>query len=132
MHILVTGGTGFIGSHTCVSLIAAGHDVTIIDDLSNSRPEVVDRIEQIAGKRPAFVEGDVRDRALLGQVFKARTVDAVIHFAGLKAVGESVAQPLRYYDCNVGGAIILCEAMADARVKSLIFSSSATGPVSGA
>ena len=126
MHILVTGGTGFIGSHTCVSLIAAGHDVTIIDDLSNSRPEVVDRIEQIAGKRPAFVEGDVRDRALLGQVFKARTVDAVIHFAGLKAVGESVAQPLRYYDCNVGGAIILCEAMADAGVKSLIFSSSAT------
>ena len=126
MHILVTGGTGFIGSHTCVSLIAAGHDVTIIDDLSNSRPEIVDRIEQIAGKRPAFVEGDVRDRALLGQIFKTRNVDAVIHFAGLKAVGESVAQPLRYYDCNVGGAIILCEAMAEAGVKSLIFSSSAT------
>ena len=126
MHILVTGGTGFIGSHTCVSLIAAGHDVTIIDDLSNSRPEIVDRIEEIAGKRPAFVEGDVRDRALLGQIFKTRKVDAVIHFAGLKAVGESVAQPLRYYDCNVGGAIILCEAMAEAGVKSLIFSSSAT------
>ena len=126
MHILVTGGTGFIGSHTCVSLIAAGHDVTITDDLSNSRPEMVDRIEEIAGKRPAFVEGDVRDRALLGQIFKTRKVDAVIHFAGLKAVGESVAQPLRYYDCNVGGAIILCEAMAEAGVKSLIFSSSAT------
>ena len=126
MHILVTGGSGFIGTQTCVSLIAAGHDVTIIDDLSNSRPEIVDRIEEIAGKRPAFVEGDVRDRALLGQIFKTRKVDAVIHFAGLKAVGESVAQPLRYYDCNVGGAITLCEAMAEAGVKSLIFSSSAT------
>ena len=126
MHILITGGTGFIGSHACVSFFAAGHDVTVIDDLSNSQREVLDRIEQISGKRPAFFEGDVRDRGLLRQIFAARPVDAVIHFAGLKAVGESVAQPLRYYDCNVGGAIILCEVMAEMGVKTLIFSSSAT------
>ncbi len=126
MHILVTGGTGFIGSHTCVALNGAGHDVTIIDDLSNSQRDVVDRIEKISGKRPTFVEGDVRDHALLRRIFAQRPVDAVIHFAGLKAVGESVAQPLRYYDCNVGGAIILAEEMAAAGVKTLIFSSSAT------
>lgn len=126
MHILITGGTGFIGSHACVSFFAAGHDVTVIDDLSNSQRDVLDRIEQISGKRPDFFEGDVRDRDLLRKIFAARPVDAVIHFAGLKAVGESVAQPLRYYDCNVGGAIILCEMMAEAGVKTLIFSSSAT------
>ena len=126
MHILVTGGTGFIGSHTCVALNAAGHEVTIIDDLSNSRREVVDRIAQISCKRAEFFEGDVRDQALLRRIFAQRPVDAAIHFAGLKAVGESVAQPLRYYDCNVGGAIALCEAMAEAKVKTLIFSSSAT------
>ena len=126
MHILVTGGTGFIGSHTCVSLIEAGHDVTIIDDLSNSSREALDCVEKIAGKRPSFFEGDVRDRELLSKIFAQRPVDSVIHFAGLKAVGESVAQPLRYYDCNVGGAIVLCEEMAAAGVKSIIFSSSAT------
>ena len=126
MHILVTGGTGFIGSHACVALIAAGHEVTVIDDLSNSQREVLDRVESISGKRPTFVEGDVRDRELLRKVFAQRPVDAVIHFAGLKAVGESVAQPLRYYDCNVGGAIALCEVMAEVGVKTLIFSSSAT------
>lgn len=126
MHILVTGGTGYIGSHACVTLMAAGHGVTIVDDLSNSKREVVDRIAQIAGRRPLFVEGDVRDRGLLRQVFADRPVDAVIHFAGLKAVGESVAQPLRYYDCNVGGTIALCESMAEVAVKTLIFSSSAT------
>lgn len=126
MHILVTGGTGFIGSHTCVSFLSSGHEVTIIDDLSNSQREVVDRIEQIARKRPGFYEGDVRDRALLRKIFAEQAIDAVVHFAGLKAVGESVAQPLRYYDCNVGGAIILCEMMAEAKVKTLIFSSSAT------
>ena len=126
MHILVTGGTGFIGSHTCVALIEAGHDVTVIDDLSNSRREALDCVEQICGKRPAFFEGDVRDRELLRKIFAQRPVDSVIHFAGLKAVGESVAQPLRYYDCNVGGAIVLCEEMAAAGVKSIIFSSSAT------
>lgn len=126
MHVLVTGGTGFIGSHACVTLLAAGHAVTIVDNLSNSRREVVDRIAQIAGERPEFVEGDVRDRALLQRVFTDRPVDAVIHFAGLKAVGESVAQPLRYYDCNVGGTLALCEVMAEAAVRTLIFSSSAT------
>ena len=126
MHILVTGGTGFIGSHTCVSLMAEGHDVAIVDNLSNSRREVVDRVAQIAGRRPEFVEGDVRDRDLLRRILARRAVDAVIHFAGLKAVGESVAQPLRYYDWNVGGAIALCEVMAEVGVKTLIFSSSAT------
>lgn len=126
MHILVTGGTGFIGSHTCVSLIEAGHDVTIIDDLSNSSCDVIECVEKIAGKRPAFFEGDVRDRGLLRKIFAQRLVDSVVHFAGLKAVGESVGQPLRYYDCNVGGAVVLCEEMAAAGVKSIIFSSSAT------
>ena len=113
MHILVTGGTCFIGSHTCVSLMAAGHDVTVIDNLSNSQREVLDRIEQIAGKRPAFAEGDVRDRDLLRKVFAQRPVDGVIHFAGFKAVGESVVQPLRYYDCNIGSTLALCEVMAE-------------------
>lgn len=126
MRILVTGGTGFIGSHTCVALIEAGHEVVVIDNLSNSRVEVLDCVERIAGTRPMFFEGDVRDRSLLREIFAQRPVDAVIHFAGLKAVGESVAQPLRYYDCNVSGAIILCEVMAEAGVKTLIFSSSAT------
>ena len=126
MHILVTGGTGFIGSHTCVSLMAAGHDVTVIDNLSNSQREVLDRIEQIAGTRPAFAEGDVRDRDLLRKVFAQRPVDGVIHFAGFKAVGESVVQPLRYYDCNIGSTLALCEVMAESGVKTLIFSSSAT------
>ncbi|EXI89447.1 MAG: UDP-glucose 4-epimerase [Candidatus Accumulibacter regalis] len=126
MNILVTGGSGYIGSHACVALLAAGHAVTVVDDLSNSRPEVLDRVARIAGRRPVFFEGDVRDRALLRRVFAASPIDAVIHFAGLKAVGESVAQPLRYYDCNVGGAIVLCEVMSECAVKTLIFSSSAT------
>ncbi len=122
MNILVTGGTGYIGSHACVALLAAGHEVTIVDDLSNSRLEVLDRVAQIAHRRPVFFKGDVRDHNLLRQIFAASPVDAVIHFAGLKAVGESVAQPLRYYDCNVGGAIALCREMAEAAVKTLIFS----------
>jgi UDP-glucose 4-epimerase len=126
MHILVTGGTGYIGSHACVALLAAGHGVTVIDNLSNSRREVLDRVAQITGRRPLFFEGDVRDRELLRRLFATTRVDAVIHFAGLKAVGESVEQPLRYYDCNVGGAISLCEVMAETAVRTLIFSSSAT------
>jgi UDP-glucose 4-epimerase len=126
MHILVTGGTGYIGSHTCVALLSEGHQVTLFDNLCNSQRSVVERIESIAGKRPAFVEGDVRDKDALRKVFAQDPVDAVIHFAGLKAVGESVAQPLRYYDCNVGGTLTLCEVMAELGVKTLIFSSSAT------
>lgn len=126
MHILVTGGTGFIGSHACVSLMNVGHDLTVIDNLSNSQRTVVDCVAQIAGRRPEFFEGDVRDREFLRSVFAQRPVDAVMHFAGLKAVGESVVQPLRYYDWNVSGAIALCEVMAEAGVKTLIFSSSAT------
>ena len=126
MNILVTGGSGYIGSHACVALRAAGHSVTVVDNLANSRPEVLDRVARITGERPVFYEGDVRDRTLLRRIFAASPIDAVIHFAGLKAVGESVAQPLSYYDCNVGGAITLCEAMAESAVKTLIFSSSAT------
>ena len=126
MQILVTGGTGYIGSHACVALLAAGLDVTVIDDLSNSQVEVLDRVARIAGRRPVFFKGDVRDRDLLRSIFAATPIGAVIHFAGLKAVGESVAQPLRYYDCNVGGAIALCQEMDAAAVRTLIFSSSAT------
>lgn len=126
MHILVTGGTGYIGSHTCVALLSEGHEVTLFDNLSNSQRNVIDRIESITGTRPFFVEGDVRDKRMLRKVFAQAPIDAVIHFAGLKAVGESVAQPLRYYDCNVAGSLALCEVMAEIGVKTLIFSSSAT------
>ena len=121
---LVTGGAGYIGSHTVVELLAAGHQVTVVDNLCNSKLSVLDRIAQIAGRSPVFVEADVRDRAALEQVLPG--CDAVIHFAGLKAVGESVAQPLRYYDNNVAGSIALLEAMAETRVRTLVFSSSAT------
>lgn len=126
MHVLVTGGAGYIGSHATVALMAAGHDVTVVDNFSNSRRDVLDCVETITGKRPELFEGDVSDRDLLKKVFSQRSVDAVMHFAGLKAVGESVKQPLRYYAWNVGGSIALCEAMAVANVKTLIFSSSAT------
>lgn len=124
--ILVTGGTGYIGSHTVVELIAAGHDPLIYDNLSNSSPKVLDRIEAITGVRPAFIEGDIRDAQALAQVFARHPIAAVIHFAGLKAVGESVEQPLRYYDNNIVGSIKLFEAMAAAEVGTLVFSSSAT------
>lgn len=124
--ILVTGGAGYIGSHTAVQLIESGNDVVILDNLFNSKREVVRRIETITGVRPECVIGDVRDRTLLRSVFKYHALDAVIHFAGLKAVGESVAMPLRYYDNNVSGSIVLCEEMARAEVKTLVFSSSAT------
>ena len=126
MHILVTGGLGYIGSHTCVELLQAGHGVTILDNLSNSRADVAERIAGLGGAAPIFIEGDVRDRQLLCRIFREQAVDAVIHFAGLKAVGESVAQPLRYYECNVGGSLVLFEEMAEAGVKTLVFSSSAT------
>jgi UDP-glucose 4-epimerase len=124
--ILVTGGTGFIGSHTCVALSAAGHDTVILDNLSNSRASVVDRLQQLCGKRPGFIQGDVRDATLLDRVFAEHRIGAVIHFAGLKAVGESVEQPVAYYDNNVRGTLELLAAMGRAGVKTLVFSSSAT------
>jgi UDP-glucose 4-epimerase len=124
MKVLVTGGAGYIGSHTVVELLAAAHEVVILDNLSNSKASVLDRLERIAGRRPAFVEADVRDRAAVSKALDG--CDAVIHFAGLKAVGESVSQPLRYYDNNVSGSVVLFEAMAAANIKTLVFSSSAT------
>ena len=128
MHkmILVTGGTGYIGSHTVVELLTAGHEVVILDNLSNSRSEVLQSIEKITGKSPDFVEGDMRDAALLEALFTRYHFDAVIHFAGLKAVGESVAKPLEYYENNVHGSIVLFQAMIRHGVKQLVFSSSAT------
>ena len=124
--ILVTGGAGYIGSHTVVELLSAGQDVLIVDSLCNSKRSVLERIEKIAGRAPLFVQCDIRDRAALRDVFATHKFSAVIHFAGLKAVGESVAQPLRYYDNNVTGSQVLFECMAGAGVKNLVFSSSAT------
>lgn len=124
--ILVTGGAGYIGSHTVVELLAAGHELLILDNFSNSSPKVLDRIQQISGRRPLLVEGDIRDQQLLARLFAEHSLQAVIHFAGLKAVGESVEQPLRYYDNNVVGSLHLFEAMAAAGLFNLVFSSSAT------
>ncbi|WLI90242.1 UDP-glucose 4-epimerase GalE [Massilia sp. R2A-15] len=126
MNILVTGGMGYIGSHTCVELLQAGHQVVILDNLCNSDPGVQARVERIAGKKVQFVKADIRDRAAIEAAFAAHPVDAVIHFAGLKAVGESVEQPLRYYDNNVTGSIALFETMEKFGVRTLVFSSSAT------
>ncbi|MDR0996728.1 MAG: UDP-glucose 4-epimerase GalE, partial [Zoogloeaceae bacterium] len=124
MKILLTGGTGFIGSHTAVVLLEAGHEVVLYDNLSNSRAEVVGCIAQITGKTPTFIEGDIRDEARLVQALEG--CEAVIHFAGLKAVGESAEKPIEYYDNNVGGTICLLKAMKQQGVTQLIFSSSAT------
>lgn len=124
--VLVTGGAGYIGSHTCIELAAAGYDLVVLDNLSNSSIESLKRVEQIAGVSIPFVEGDVRDQALLRRVFSEFDIGSVIHFAGLKAVGESVARPLRYYDNNVSGSVALLEVMAEYDCKRLVFSSSAT------
>lgn len=124
--ILVTGGAGYIGSHTCIELAAAGYELVVLDNLSNSSLEALKRVEQIAGVSIAFVEGDVRDQALLRRVFGEFNIDSVIHFAGLKSVGESVAMPLRYYDNNVSGSVALFEVMGEFGCKRLVFSSSAT------
>ena len=124
--IFITGGAGYIGSHTCVELLNAGHQVTVFDNFSNSQPEALARVERITGKQLRFVEGDIRDQAALQTALQASGANAVIHFAGLKAVGESVAQPLRYYDNNVLGTLKLLEAMQACQVKTLVFSSSAT------
>jgi len=125
-NILVTGGAGFIGSHAVVALIKAGYTPIIVDNLSNSDASVPDRIEAITGRRPAFYREDVRHEAALNAIFQAHPIDAVVHFAGLKAVGESVAEPLRYYDNNLNSTLMLCRVMAAHQVKTLIFSSSAT------
>jgi UDP-glucose 4-epimerase len=123
--ILLTGATGYIASHTWVELLQAGYEVIGLDDFSNSSPIVLERIEAIAGRPPRFVKSDVRDRALLDEIL-AEGVSGAIHFAGFKAVGESVAKPLEYYENNLGGLLTLCAAMRDANVKQLVFSSSAT------
>ncbi len=126
MNILLTGGLGFIGSHTAAVLGAQGHDITIVDNLCNSNIQVLDSLGIIIGKSPTFYQGDVRDPAVLKKIFSEQVIDVVIHFAGLKSVAESATDPLKYYDNNVGGSIALIEAMQIAKVKKLIFSSSAT------
>lgn len=124
--VLVTGGTGYIGSHTCVALLDTGYDVVVLDNLCNSKASVIDRIKAVTDKKITFVHGDVRDRKCLQNLFRQYPIDAVIHFAGLKAVGESVANPLKYYDNNVMGSLCLTEIMAEFNIKTLVFSSSAT------
>lgn len=124
--ILVTGGAGYIGSHTCVELLQAGQDVTVFDNFSNSHPESLERVQRITGKQLRIIRGDIRDRATLVTALRDSGAQAVIHFAGLKAVGESVEQPLSYYDNNVVGSLRLLEAMNICGVKTLVFSSSAT------
>jgi len=124
--ILVTGGAGYIGSHTCVELLNAGHDVTVFDNFCNSQPEALARVQRITGKKPSLVQGDMRDSAALVAALRQSGASAVIHFAGLKAVGESVQNPLAYYDNNVLGTLKLLQAMVTCGVKTLVFSSSAT------
>lgn len=124
--ILVTGGAGYIGSHTVLLLLEAGHPVVVLDNLSNSSRESLVRVERLTGKAVTFVQGDIRDTTCLDALFSAHDIAAVIHFAGLKAVGESVAMPLAYYDCNVTGSLRLLEAMERAGVRTIVFSSSAT------
>ena len=124
--ILLTGGAGYIGSHTTLALLEAGFEVVVLDNLCNSSAESLHRVERICGKAPLFVQGDIRDRALLDGLFREHRIGAVLHFAGLKAVGESVREPLAYYENNVAGSVVLCKAMAAAGVFRLVFSSSAT------
>ena len=126
MTILVTGGAGYIGTHTLIELNTAGHDVLVLDNFSNASAESLRRVERITGASVACIEGDIRDKAVLAKVFAEHDISAVIHFAGLKAVGESVAQPLKYYDNNVHGSQMLVEVMREAGVFTLVFSSSAT------
>ena len=126
MKILVTGGAGYIGSHTCVLLVEAGYDVVIFDNFSNASKESIVRVENIVKQNVPYIEGDIRSKEDLTKVFDTHKIDAVIHFAGLKAVGESVEKPLKYYDNNVNGTIVLCEVMQKYGCKSIVFSSSAT------
>ena len=126
MNVLVTGGAGYIGSHTCVELLNRGMGVVVIDSLVNASPKAIERVEQITGKHVHFYENDVRDRAALDRIFEKHHIDCAIHFAGLKAVGQSVSMPLEYYDNNLFSTVTLCEAMRDHGVKDIVFSSSAT------
>jgi UDP-glucose 4-epimerase len=124
--ILITGGAGYIGSHACVEFLSAGYDIVVLDNLCNSSPESMKRVRELTGQDFPFIEGDIRDRATLDKLFHEHDIDAVIHFAGLKAVGESVEKPLMYYDNNIAGSVTLFEAMQAAGVKTIVFSSSAT------
>ena len=126
MSILVTGGVGFIGSHTVVELQNAGYDVVVLDNLCNANPKVLDRIEAITGKKVPFYQADIRDREALNEIFDKESIDSVIHFAGLKAVGESVQKPLEYYDNNISATLVLVDVMRQHGCKNIIFSSSAT------
>ena len=126
MTVLVTGGAGFIGAHTCIELLESGHQVVVIDNLCNSNPKSLDRVRQLTGKHLDFYQGDVRDEALLSSIFANHKIDCVIHFAGLKAVGESVAKPWEYYDNNLNSTLVLTKVMKQVGVKTIIFSSSAT------
>ena len=126
VRVLVTGGAGYIGSHMCVELLQAGYEVVVIDNLSNASRRSIEAVQQITQKTLHFVEGDIRSREQLDRIFSEHDIDAVLHFAGLKAVGESVAEPLKYYDNNVHGSVCLLEAMREADVRALVFSSSAT------
>jgi len=126
MKILITGGAGYIGSHTLISLAKSGYDFIVFDNLSNSSKESIKRVEKIINKSISFEEGDIRDKKALSEVFKKYDIDSVIHFAGLKAVGESVEKPLKYYDNNINGTLVLLEVMAEFNCKKLVFSSSAT------
>ncbi|MER1940116.1 MULTISPECIES: UDP-glucose 4-epimerase GalE [unclassified Castellaniella] len=126
MTLLITGGAGYIGSHTVLEFLSTGRDVLVLDNLCNSAQESLARVASLTGRTPGFIQGDVRDRATLDALFTQHQIEGVVHFAGLKAVGESVRQPLSYYDNNVAGTLTLCQAMADAGVFRLVFSSSAT------
>ena len=126
MKILVTGGAGYIGSHTCLELLNQGHEVVVVDNLCNSGEEALNRVKELTGKDLAFYEADILDKEALNRVFDQEKIDAVIHFAGLKAVGESVAKPLEYYHNNITGTLVLCDVMRSHGVKKIIFSSSAT------
>ena len=126
MNVLVTGGAGYIGSHTCVELLNLGYGVVVVDNLCNSNPESLNRVQELTGKTLKFYEGDVRDEAVLRKIFAENEIDCVIHFAGLKAVGESVSLPWKYYDNNLNSTLVLTKVMADVGVKKIIFSSSAT------
>lgn len=126
MKILVTGGAGYIGSHTCVELLNKGHEVVVIDNFDNSSPKSLERVQKITGKSVALYEGDVRDGALLDKIFAQNKIDWVIHFAGLKAVGESCAKPIEYYNNNIYGTLVLTDKMRAHGCKKIVFSSSAT------